>query len=76
MIRISEMVFAGHPDKFCDQVADAIIAEAMKIDNNAYGQVEETRLDRTGRADRAGGARDDYICRERTGCSDPEDSEE
>ena len=40
MIRISEMVFAGHPDKFCDQVADAVIAEAMKIDNNAYGQVE------------------------------------
>ena len=40
MIRISEMVFAGHPDKFCDQVADAVIAEAMKIDTNAYGQVE------------------------------------
>jgi len=40
MIRISEMVLAGHPDKFCDQVADAVIAEAMKIDADAYGQVE------------------------------------
>ncbi len=40
MIRISEMVLAGHPDKFCDQVADAFIAEAMKIDLDAYGQVE------------------------------------
>lgn len=40
MIRISEMVFAGHPDKFCDQVADAVIAGAMGIDANAYGQVE------------------------------------
>ena len=40
MIRISEMVLAGHPDKFCDQVADAFIAEAMKIDLDAYGQIE------------------------------------
>jgi len=40
MIRISEMVLAGHPDKLCDQVADAFIAEAMKIDLDAYGQVE------------------------------------
>ena len=40
MIRISEMVLAGHPDKFCDQVADAVIAEIMKIDVDAYGQVE------------------------------------
>ncbi len=40
MIRISEMVLAGHPDKFCDQVADAVIAELMCIDRDAYGQVE------------------------------------
>jgi len=40
MIRISEMVLAGHPDKYCDQVADAVIAECMNIDKNAYGQVE------------------------------------
>ena len=40
MIRISEAVLAGHPDKFCDQVADAIIAECMRVDPEAYGQVE------------------------------------
>ncbi len=40
MIRVSEMVLPGHPDKFCDQVADAIIAECVKIDPDAYGQVE------------------------------------
>lgn len=40
MIRISEMVLPGHPDKFCDQVADAVIAECVKIDPDAYGQVE------------------------------------
>ena len=40
MIRISEAVLAGHPDKFCDQVADAVIAECMKVDEDAYGQVE------------------------------------
>jgi len=40
MIRISEMVLAGHPDKFCDQVADAVIAAAMGVDRDAYGQVE------------------------------------
>lgn len=40
MIRISEMVLAGHPDKFCDQVADAVIAECMQVDWDAYAQVE------------------------------------
>ena len=40
MIRISEMVLPGHPDKFCDQVADAVIAECVAIDPDAYGQVE------------------------------------
>jgi S-adenosylmethionine synthetase len=40
MIRVSEMVLPGHPDKFCDQVADAIIAECAGIDADAYGQVE------------------------------------
>ena len=39
MIRISEAVLAGHPDKFCDQVADAVIAECMSVDKDAYGQV-------------------------------------
>ena len=40
MIRVSEMVLPGHPDKFCDQVADAVIAECVAIDADAYGQVE------------------------------------
>src|SRR5262249_53224394 len=40
MIRISEMVLPGHPDKFCDQVADAVIAECVAIDPEVYGQVE------------------------------------
>ncbi len=40
MIRISETVLPGHPDKFCDQVADAVIAHCMKVDEDAYGQVE------------------------------------
>ena len=40
MIRVSEMVFAGHPDKFCDQVAYAVIAECVSVDEYAYGQVE------------------------------------
>ena len=38
MIRISEMVLPGHPDKFCDQVADAVIAECVAIDPDAHGQ--------------------------------------
>ena len=40
MIRVSEMVLPGHPDKFCDQVADAVIAECVKVDADAFGQVE------------------------------------
>jgi len=40
MIRISEMVLPGHPDKFCDQIADAIVAECVKSDDDAYVQVE------------------------------------
>ena len=30
----------GHPDKFCDQVADAAIAACVEADADAYGQVE------------------------------------
>jgi S-adenosylmethionine synthetase len=40
MIRFSEMVLAGHPDKFCDQVADAIVAAAARIEPESYCQVE------------------------------------
>ena len=40
MIRLSEAVLPGHPDKFCDQVADAIVAECYTADPRAYCQVE------------------------------------
>jgi S-adenosylmethionine synthetase len=40
MIRSSEAVLPGHPDKFCDQVADAIVAECYRADPEAYCQVE------------------------------------
>ena len=40
MIRVSEMVLPGHPDKFCDQVADAIVAACYAADPAGYCQVE------------------------------------
>ena len=40
MIRVAEFVLPGHPDKFCDAVADAIIGEVLKVDADGYGQVE------------------------------------
>lgn len=40
MIRFSESVLPGHPDKFCDLVADAIVREATRLDRDAYAQVE------------------------------------
>ncbi len=40
MIRMSEAVLPGHPDKFCDAVADAIVAECYRVDERAYCQVE------------------------------------
>jgi len=40
MIRISEVVLPGHPDKFCDQAVDAIVAECYRADPRAYCQVE------------------------------------
>lgn len=40
MIRFSEAVLPGHPDKFCDLIADAIVQEATRIDREAYAQVE------------------------------------
>jgi S-adenosylmethionine synthetase len=40
MIRMSEVVLPGHPDKFCDQIADAIVAECYRVDPRAYCQVE------------------------------------
>ena len=40
MIRMSEAVLPGHPDKFCDAVAEAIVAECYRADERAYCQVE------------------------------------
>ncbi|MGV8963785.1 MAG: S-adenosylmethionine synthetase N-terminal domain-containing protein, partial [Candidatus Saccharimonadaceae bacterium] len=40
MKRYSEVVLNGHPDKFCDLVADRFIREAYKADPNAYAQIE------------------------------------
>jgi len=34
------MVLPGHPDKVCDILADAIVAEATCVDRNAYAQIE------------------------------------
>ena len=40
MKRYSEVVLNGHPDKFCDLLADRIIRYAYEIDRNAYAQIE------------------------------------
>jgi S-adenosylmethionine synthetase len=40
MIRTSEAVLRGHPDKFCDQIADRILYHAYALDPDAYGQIE------------------------------------
>lgn len=40
MIRVSEMVLPGHPDKLCDQVADAVVQHCYRVDPAAYCQVE------------------------------------
>lgn len=40
MKRYSEVVLNGHPDKFCDLIADRIIRYAYAIDPEAYAQIE------------------------------------
>lgn len=40
MIRMSEVVLPGHPDRFCDQAADAIVGACYEVDPYAYCQVE------------------------------------
>ena len=37
---VSESVCAGHPDKICDQISDAVLDSALKIDKNARVAVE------------------------------------
>lgn len=36
----SEQVSAGHPDKICDQIADAIVADCLKNDKNSRVAIE------------------------------------
>ena len=40
MIFTSEQVSCGHPDKICDQIADAIVTECLKNDKNSRVAVE------------------------------------
>ncbi len=40
MKRYSEVVLNGHPDKFCDLVADRLVREICKSDPAAYAQIE------------------------------------
>lgn len=40
MKRYSEAVLNGHPDKFCDLIADTLIKELYQIDEGAYAQIE------------------------------------
>lgn len=40
MIRYAEMVLPGHPDKFCDRAAEAIVEACHAVDDDAYCQVE------------------------------------
>ncbi len=40
MIRFAEAVLPGHPDKYCDQIADRIVAEALRVDPQAFVQAE------------------------------------
>lgn len=40
MKRYSEVVLNGHPDKFCDLIADRIIREIYRFDILAYAQIE------------------------------------
>ena len=36
----SEQVSAGHPDKICDQISDAILTDCLKEDRNSRVAVE------------------------------------
>ena len=36
MIRVSEAVLPGHPDKLCDFVAESLVQAALAVDPEAY----------------------------------------
>ena len=40
MLFTSEQVSAGHPDKICDQISDAILTDCLKNDLNSRVAVE------------------------------------
>jgi S-adenosylmethionine synthetase len=40
MIRVSEAVLPGHPDKLCDFVAESLVQAALAVDLDAYAQIE------------------------------------
>ena len=40
MLFTSEQVSAGHPDKLCDQISDAIVTDCLKHDRNGRVAVE------------------------------------
>ncbi len=40
MVKVAEQVLAGHPDKICDQVADAIVDEFLRRDDKARLHIE------------------------------------
>jgi len=40
MIRVSEAVLPGHPDKLCDFVAESVVQAALAVDPEAYAQIE------------------------------------
>ena len=40
MLFTSEQVSAGHPDKICDQISDAIVMDCLKHDRNSRVAVE------------------------------------
>ena len=40
MLFTSEQVSAGHPDKICDQISDAVVAECLRHDRNSRVAVE------------------------------------
>jgi len=40
MIRVSEAVLPGHPDKLCDFVAESLVQAALAVDAEAYAQIE------------------------------------
>ena len=40
MLFSCKQVFAGHPDKICDQISDAIVTDCLKHDRNNRVAVE------------------------------------